>query len=65
MKLTKQQAKVLQLIVDGGGQTKNYHFHRAYVMNYTARISELRQKGFDIRCHHVKRGVKRYEVCDA
>ena len=63
MHLAPQQKKVLRLLVSG--PVKNYEFHRAYVMNYTARLSELGDMGFTAKAKHVKRGVFKYELSGA
>lgn len=59
MNLSPQQKKVLKLVVKG---CKNYDFHRSYILNPTARVSELRKKGFDIKAIREKKGVYRYEM---
>ena len=60
MKLTKQQRLVLGMLQLG--PVKNYQFHRAYVLNYTARISELRAMGFKIPRPEKKKGVATYRL---
>lgn len=58
MKLTRQQKQVLRML--SRGPVKNWEFAVNFICNYTARISELRQKGFDIPPPKRRNGTSLY-----
>lgn len=60
MKLTTQQRKVLTALANG--PVKHYHFHRMYIHNPRARISELRGMGWDIPSPVIRKRISTYTL---
>ena len=49
MKTMSQHAKILKILRKNGAKgTPNHAFTRMYILDYTARISELRKEGHEV-----------------
>ncbi len=53
-----QHGKILRVLKQNPKGTPNYKFTDMHILDYTARISELRKDGHNIYCERVKRDGK-------
>ena len=62
-KLSPQQKKLLALFAGGGWVSNSQIVHQTRILKYTGRISELRQKGYNIVCvEKHKSGLSYYRL---
>lgn len=56
-----QHQKILSILIQRGPEgVLNYEFPQMFILNYKARLDELREKGHPIETIHVKDNVWKY-----
>lgn len=60
MKQSQKQKIVEWLLTRGSEGIKNYEFGQQFILNYKARLDELREDGFNIKTIRVKDNVWKY-----